>query len=61
MLFRSRGLPRWLAQWSWTVWALGIGLAVAVAAGSDTWSRLLTAPLFALFVPWLVVFGRRLA
>ena len=58
---RTRGVTPWLAQWSWTVWALGIGLAVAVAAGSDTWARLLTAGLFALLVPWLVVFGRRLA
>ena len=61
LTWRTRGLPRWLAQWSWAVWVLGIGLAVAVAAGSDTWARLLTAGLFALLVPWLVVFGRRLA
>ena len=47
--------------WSWAVWVLGIGLAVAVAAGSDSGARLLTAGLFALLVPWLVVFGRRLA
>ena len=57
---RTAGLPRWLAQWSWTVWLLGFGLAVAAAAGSDAGSRILTAALFALFVPWLVVFGRRL-
>ncbi|MHB8630629.1 MAG: hypothetical protein ACYC9W_01725 [Candidatus Limnocylindria bacterium] len=54
------GLPRRLAQWSWTVWTLGIGLAVAVAIGSDAASFILTAALFALLVPWLVVFGRRL-
>jgi hypothetical protein len=58
---RTRGLPRWLAQWSWAVWGLGLGLALAAAAGSDEASRLFTAALFALFVPWLVVFGRRLA
>jgi len=58
---RTRGLPAWLAQWSWTVWVLGIALAVAVAAGSDPWARLLTAGLFVLFLPWLVAFGRRLA
>lgn len=57
----TAGLPRWLAGWSWTVWTLGIGLAVAAAIGSDAASRVLTAGLFALFVPWLVVFGRRLA
>lgn len=58
---RTPVLPRWLAQWSWTVWLLGIGLAGAVAIGSDMAARLLTAALFALLVPWLVVFGRRLA
>lgn len=58
---RTRGLPRWLTQWSWTIWLLGVGLAVAVAIGSDIAARLLTAALFALLVPWLVVFGRRLA
>lgn len=57
---RTPGLPRWLAQWSWTVWLLGIGLAIAVAIGSDAGARLLTAALFALLVPWLVVVGRRL-
>jgi hypothetical protein len=57
---RTRNLPPWLAQWSWAVWLLGFGLAVAAAAGSDEASRVLTATLFTLFVPWLVVFGRRL-
>ena len=57
---RTGGLPRWLAQWSWTVWLLGFGLALTAAAGSDEGSRVLTAALFALFIPWLVVFGRRL-
>jgi hypothetical protein len=57
---RTNSLPRWLTEWSWAVWALGIGLAVAAAVGSDEASRLFTAALFALFVPWLAVFGRRL-
>jgi hypothetical protein len=57
----SRGLPRWLGAWSWTVWLLGVGLAVAAALSSDDASRLLTAALFVLFVPWLVVFGRWIA
>jgi len=58
---RTSGVPRWLGRWSWTVWLLGFGLALAAAAGSDAGSRILTAALFALFVPWLVVFGRRIA
>ena len=61
LTLRTTGLPRWLAGWSWTVWALGFALAIAAIAGSDEASRLLTAALFALFIPWLVVFGRRLA
>jgi hypothetical protein len=61
LTLRSPDLPGWLAQWSWAIWLLGFGLAVAAAAGSDEASRLFTAALFALFVPWLVVFGRRLA
>jgi hypothetical protein len=58
---RTAALPRWLGTWSWTVWLLGVGLAVAAALSSDDASRLLTAALFVLFVPWLVVFGRRIA
>jgi hypothetical protein len=58
---RTPGRPHWLAEWSWTVWLLGIALAVAVAIGSDAAARLLTATLFAALVPWLVLFGRRLA
>jgi len=61
LTLRSPGLPRWLARWSWAIWVLGFGLALAAIAGSDEASRLFTAALFALFVPWLVVFGRRLA
>jgi hypothetical protein len=60
LMTRTPRLPRWLAQWSWTVWLLGLGLSVAVAIGSDIAARLLTAALFALLVPWLVVFGRRI-
>jgi hypothetical protein len=61
LTLRTPALPRWLAQWSWAVWALGFGLALAAIAGSEEASRLFTAALFALFIPWLVVFGRRLA
>jgi len=42
------------------MWLLGVGLSGEVALGSDVAARLLTAALFALLVPWLVVFGRRL-
>ena len=58
---RTAGLPRWLGGWSWTVWLLGIGLAGAAAISSDDASRVLTAALFILFLPWVVVIGRRLS
>lgn len=60
LLSRTPVLPSWLGAWSWAVWLLGIGLAFAAAASSDDASRALTAALFVLFIPWLVVFGRRL-
>lgn len=61
LTLRTARLPPWLARWTWSVWLLGFGLAIAALAGSDDGSRILTAALFALFIPWLVVFGRRLA
>jgi hypothetical protein len=57
----TNAVPRWLATWSWAVWLLGIALAIAAAVSSDAASEVATAALFALFVPWLVVFGRRIA
>lgn len=56
--------PRWpgsLALWGWAVWILGFGLSVAAAASSDEWSRILTAAIFVLFLPWLVIAGRWLS
>jgi hypothetical protein len=61
LVSRTRGLSAPLAVWSWAVWLAGIALAIAAARSNDDASRLFTAVLFALFVPWLVVFGRRLA
>ena len=61
LLSRTRGLAVPLAIWSGAVWLVGIALAVAAAGSNDDASRLFTVVLFALFLPWLVVFGRRLA
>lgn len=55
------GLPHQLAWWGWTVWLLGFGLTAAAAISSDTASAILTAAIFILFVPWLVVAGRWLS
>lgn len=61
LTLRTNALPRWLRTWSWAIWLLGIALAIAAAMSSDAASEVVTAALFALFVPWLVVFGRRIA
>jgi hypothetical protein len=55
------GLPRQLWWWGWAVWTCGIGLSIATAASSDLGSQILTAAIFVLFIPWLVVAGRRLS
>ncbi|HEX9268362.1 MAG TPA: hypothetical protein VF998_00840 [Candidatus Limnocylindria bacterium] len=57
---RTPALSRGLAAWTWTIWLAGAGLALAGLAGSDRASQVMTAVLFALFPPWLIVFGRRI-
>lgn len=61
LMLATPGLPRVLAWWGWAVWGLGAGLSIAAAGSSDVGSEVLTAALFVLFVPWLVVVGRRLS
>jgi hypothetical protein len=61
LAWRTRGLPRWLTAWTWAVWIAGGALADAAIVRSETASQVATAVLFALFLPWLAVFGRRLA
>jgi hypothetical protein len=61
LMLVSPELPRGLALWGWAVWALGIALSIAAVISNDLASQALTAAIFALFVPWLLVAGRRLA
>jgi hypothetical protein len=61
LMLATPGWPRLLAWWGWAVWLLGLGLSVAAATSSDLGSQVLTAAIFALFVPWLVATGRRLS
>jgi hypothetical protein len=56
--------PRWpgrLALWGWAVWILGFGLSISTAISSDLGAQVLTAAIFVLFVPWLVIAGRWLS
>ena len=55
------GLKGWFAIWTWTIWGAGFGLSVFTFAGNFVGVAVCSAVLFALFCPWCVVFGRRLA
>jgi hypothetical protein len=55
------GLKGWFAGWTWTIWGAGFGLSAFTFAGNFVGVAVCSAVLFALFCPWCVVFGRRLA
>jgi hypothetical protein len=55
------GLKGWFATWTWTIWGAGFGLSAFTFAGNFVGVAVCSAVLFALFCPWCVVFGRRLA
>ena len=55
------GLKGWFAGWTWTMWGAGLGLSAFTFAGNFVGVAVCSAVLFALFCPWCVVFGRRLA
>ncbi|MDP9326566.1 MAG: hypothetical protein M3O87_08565 [Candidatus Dormibacteraeota bacterium] len=57
----TRGIGGWFAAWTWTMWAAGYGLSAATLLHSFAGAAVCTAVLFALFCPWCVVMGRRLA
>lgn len=61
LMLATPAWPRLLTWWGWAVWILGAGLSVTAAISSDAGSAVLTAAIFALFVPWLIAAGRRLA
>jgi hypothetical protein len=49
------------ATWTWTMWGLGVLLSVAAFLELPLAIAAATAGLFALFIPWCVAIGRRLA
>ena len=55
------GLKGWFFGWTWTMWGAGFGLSAFTFAGNFVGVAVCSAVLFALFCPWCVVFGRRLA
>ena len=57
----TRSIKGWLAVWTWSIWAIGIGLAAFSFAGIFLGIAVSTAILFSLFCPWVVVMGRKLA
>lgn len=61
LMLVTPGWPRSIAWWGWAVWILGAGLSVAAAVSSDIGSQVLTGAIFVLFVPWLIIAGRRLS
>jgi hypothetical protein len=61
LTFATPGLKGWFAAWTWTIWGAGFGLSAFTFAGNFVGVAVCSAVLFALFCPWCVVFGRRLA
>jgi uncharacterized membrane protein len=57
----SRGLKGWFLAWTWTIWAAGFGLSAFTFAGNFLGVAICSGVLFALFCPWAVVIGRKLA
>lgn len=49
------------AAWTWAVWASGAALSMAALLEAQLLTAAATAVLFALFIPWCVAMGRRLA
>ena len=58
LLTARSGFPRWLAAWSWLVWAATMALAGAAFAADGRAVNLTSAVLFAAFLPWMLVMGR---
>jgi small multidrug resistance pump len=55
------GLKGWFLAWTWTTWAAGFGLSIFTFAGNFVGVAICSGVLFALFCPWTVVMGRKLA
>lgn len=56
----TKSLRGWLRVMAWGVWTAGGFLTVSTLAGSVNGTVISTVALFALFCPWVVLFGRAL-
>ncbi|MGH2378822.1 MAG: hypothetical protein ACRDGT_10145 [Candidatus Limnocylindria bacterium] len=55
------GMDGVFARWTWTMWTLGAVLSVVTFLELPIAIAAASAALFALFIPWCVAMGRRLA
>ena len=60
LAYRSREFPRWLARGGAVVWALSIALSVAAILGDGVMIQVVSALVFAAFMPWLFFTGLHL-
>lgn len=60
LAYRSRNFPRCLARWGAVVWALSIALSIAGLIGDGVMVQVVSALVFAVFMPWLVFMGLHL-
>jgi len=61
LTLRTPKLRGTFAAWTWAVWGSGAALSAAALVEAPVVIAAATAALFALFVPWCVALGRRLA
>ena len=61
LTLQTRALRGPLLLWTWAIWGLGFALTAAAIAGSVVGMVATSAALMALFIPWVVVVGRKLA
>jgi hypothetical protein len=61
LAFRLREFPRWLAVWGAIVWALSIDLSIAGIIGDGVMIQVVSALVFAAFMPWLIVMGLQIS
>ena len=55
------GIRGGFALWTWTMWSAGIALSLVTLLEMPLAIAAVSAALFALFIPWCVAMGRRLA